>query len=125
MNEAQALGCTGESLVVRFLEERGYRVRAKNYLARAGSVCLGEVDIIAEKDEFLVFVEVKTRKIAYFPISTVVTRSKQQRIIKAAKMFLAKHGLYYERVSRFDVATVVYSDTGEYDIEYIENAFGV
>lgn len=123
MTEAIALGCAGESIVVKFLEKQGYRIRARNYQARVKSFCIGEVDIVAEKDEILAFVEVKTRSMAYFPIATVVTPGKQKRIIKAAKMFLAKNGLTYEKVSRFDVATVLYDGTGKHEIEYIQNAF--
>jgi len=125
MNEVQELGRAGEDIIVLFLEKQGYEILARNYKTLVGGVCLGEIDIIAQKDEFLAFVEVKTRKFAYFPISTVVTQGKQRRIIKAAKMFLIKCGLCYERVSRFDVATVLYDDNGNHDIEYIENAFGV
>ena len=130
MNKTQALGCAGEDIVTRFLEKQGYQILARNYKPLVGGICVGEIDVVAQKDEFVAFVEVKTRKFAHFPISTVVTRGKQRRIIKAAKMFLMKRGWYYERMSRFDVATVLYSDgqhdsDNQHDIEYIENAFGV
>ena len=125
MNQSRALGGKGEQFVSEFLEKRGYKIIERNYKARAGAYCIGEVDIIAQKDEILAFVEVKLRKIAYFPISTVVTPAKQRRIVKSAKTFLMKHGLFYKRVSRFDVATVLYCDDGNYEIEYIQNAFGV
>lgn len=114
------MGDQGENLVARFLEGRGFEILANNYRTR-----LGEVDIIAQKDDLLVFVEVKTRKHAYFPINMVVTRGKQRKIIKAAKRFLLEKRVI-DKVCRFDVATVLCDGSIGDDvreIDYIENAF--
>jgi len=121
--ENKKLGFTGENIVAQFLEKNGYKIVAKNFSSK-----FGEIDIIAEKYEFLVFVEVKTRKICYFPISSVVTPSKQKKIIKTAKYFLMKKNInIFDKVCRFDVATLLYgSGRHEHDhfqIDYIENAF--
>ena len=51
-----AIGSFGEDVAIRYLEMRGYRVIAKNFKCR-----LGEIDIIAEKRDEIIFVEVKTR----------------------------------------------------------------
>jgi putative endonuclease len=111
------LGDQGESLVARFLEDRDFVILALNYRTR-----LGEVDIIAQKDDLLVFVEVKTRRHAYFPINMVVTRGKQKKIIKAAKKFLLENRVV-DKICRFDVATVLYEADGGHQVDYIENAF--
>ena len=111
------LGDQGEALVARFLEERGFAILVSNYRTR-----LGEVDIIAQKDDLLVFVEVKTRRHAYFPINMVVTHGKQKKIIKAAKQFLLEKRVV-DKVCRFDVATVLYGGDGNSHVDYIENAF--
>ena len=117
MSASKKLGNYGEAVVVRFLCDKGYSILAQNYSAK-----FGEIDIVAHKDEFVAFVEVKTRRVCYFPISTVVTRSKQQKIIKTAKLFILKSGIT-DMVFRFDVATVVCGDGGKSHVEYIENAF--
>jgi len=116
MQETKILGNTGESIVAEFLKKKGFKLLAQNYCARCG-----EVDLIAQKDEYVVFVEVKTRKTNYFPTSTVVTYSKQRKIVNTAQWFVLKHQIR-DKVLRFDIATVIYADSG-YEIEYIENAF--
>ncbi len=116
MNERKLLGNAGEDLIVKYLKDRKFKIVERNYFCR-----LGEVDIIAEKEDLLVFVEVKTRKKAYFPISTVVTPGKQRKIIATTKLFISKNDIY-DKVCRFDVATVILDD-GKHEIEYIEDAF--
>lgn len=117
MQETKVLGFAGESLVARFLEERGFRIIEQNYTSS-----FGEVDVIAEKGEIIAFVEVKTRRICYFPVSIVVTPGKQKKIVKTAKFFFAKKNIH-DKVGRFDVATVLYKQDGRHEIDYIENAF--
>jgi len=114
--QTKLLGQKGEAFVVQWLEQNGFTVLACNY-----AIKLGEVDIIAGKDDLIVFVEVKTRLKAYFPVSTVVTRSKQQSIIKATRHFVLANRIQ-NKVLRFDVATVIY-DQNKPQLQYIENAF--
>ena len=113
-------GAAGEILAARFLLDKGYRLLATNYRSR-----FGEVDIIAEIDRFLVFVEVKTRgENAYFEPREAVTSSKRQKIIKAAMGYIAQHPT--DRQPRFDVIEV-YSDPKSpmkaKEIRHLENAF--
>lgn len=115
MHNRTLLGNHGEEMVMQFLESQGYRICARNY-----RISRGEVDIIAERDEVVAFVEVKTRQIASFPISTVITPSKQRRIIIAARTFCALRQIY-NRAIRFDVAVVALDHTQA--VTYYENAF--
>jgi putative endonuclease len=117
VTKEKELGSQGEDIIAKYLEKQGYQIVEKNYYCN-----MGEIDIIAQKDEYMVFVEVKTRKTAYFSIATVVTPGKQKKIIKTAKLFFQKKSIY-DKVFRFDVATVLYSNDGEHLIDYIENAF--
>jgi len=110
------LGVYGEKCISRFLERRGFKVLEKNYSCR-----YGEIDLIAEKDEKIVFVEVKSRKKEYFPISTVVIPSKQKKIVKTARHYVFKKQIN-DKVLRFDISTVVF-DSNRYKISYLENAF--
>jgi len=116
MKATKVLGNKGEAAVCSWLEGQGFTICARNYATRTG-----EVDIIAQRDEVVAFVEVKTRTHAYFSTSTVVTYSKQRKIISAAKMYIAKNRIE-NKVCRFDVATVSF-EGDDAVVEYIDNAF--
>lgn len=79
-------GNYGESLACEFLEGLGYRILSRNYLIRGG-----EVDIIAQDQEFLVFIEVKTRYSHDFglPIDSI-TSQKIRFILKSAQFYIQK-----------------------------------
>lgn len=112
----RSLGDLGEKAVCDFLKTQGYSILQTNY-----SCLMGEIDIIAKHNELIVFVEVKTRKTAYFALSSVVTQSKQSKIIKTAKHFIVNQKLS-NYAYRFDVATVL-ATNNKTDIDYIPNAF--
>lgn len=114
--ENKSLGNKGENLVAQFLQKQNFKILIKNYTTR-----VGEVDIIAQKKDLIVFVEVKTRKNEYFTISNVVNKSKQLKIIKTAKQFVLKNKIT-DKVLRFDVATVLVTES-KTEIKYIPNAF--
>lgn len=116
MKNSKKLGNLGENLVVKWLYKNGFRILKKNFATR-----LGEIDIIAEKQDLIAFIEVKTRKKSYFPLSTVIVPSKQRKIIITAKLFLSQNEII-NKACRFDVATVILNSS-KYDIEYLEDAF--
>lgn len=112
------VGANGEKATVNYLKQIGYSVVARNYHSR-----FGEVDIIARKDSFLCFVEVKARsKPSLAHGREYVTELKQQRIIKTAEVFIAKNRQYQDLQPRFDCAEVNFFDD-TIDIKYFENAF--
>ena len=108
-------GNKGEAAVVNLLLKNGYQILERNF-----TVKLGEVDIIAKKENTVTFVEVKTRKNQYFPLSQVITPSKQRKIILASKRYLQAQS-YTDHVFRFDVALVTEGE--KYHIEYLPDAF--
>lgn len=113
------MGDLGEAAAARFLEGQGYRIVARNHRCPRG-----EVDLVAEVGELLVFVEVRTRATALFgtPEETV-SASKQRRIIAAARDFLARwRGP--ERGARFDVIGVVDAPEGP-KLTHLPAAFDV
>ena len=113
-------GVWGEAAARSYLTRAGYRIVDCNFRTR-----FGEIDIIAQAGEYLVFVEVKTRKDARFAAAREhVTPQKQARIIAAAEEWLQGHpnGLQ----PRFDVIEV-YGEEGASvppHINHLENAFG-
>lgn len=110
-------GDFGEALVVKQLEQEGFVIRERNYAKRSG-----EIDIIAEKDHVRAFIEVKTRASEHFCLSQLITRPKQQKIIRTAYKYNAEHGWGEELIHRFDIALLV-PQNGRYTITYIPNAF--
>jgi len=81
------VGAWGENLAADYLLAHGYELVARNVRTEAG-----EIDLIARKDELLVFVEVKTRRNDRFGApEEAITPVKQQRMADAAELWLAAH----------------------------------
>ena len=113
-------GDWGEALVAEYLEARGCCIVEKEWRCR-----FGEIDLIAEQEGTLLFVEVKLRtNLRYGMPRESVTAKKQEKLRSAALLYLSMHGL--DAPARFDVAEV-YTDARHSArstrIEYIENAF--
>lgn len=88
-------------MACRLLEKQGCRILARNFSCRGG-----EIDVIAQDGEVVVFVEVKQRRSAsHGAACEAVTREKRRRIIHAARLFAAQRGLS-ERPIRFDVVSI-------------------
>jgi putative endonuclease len=82
------LGKWGEGVAGRFLQEKGYRLLDANYRCR-----WGEVDIVAQEGDELVFVEVRTRRgTQYGTPEESVTAAKARRLIATAQDYLQQHG---------------------------------
>lgn len=113
------LGNAGENFAANYLENLGYKIIAKNFRVRSA-----EIDIVAETDDVIVFVEVKTRSNTNhgLPVEAVNFR-KQQKIIEAASVFLQDEK-YFDKACRFDVIEI-YSDGVNFSARHIENAFEV
>ncbi len=116
--KTKTVGNLGERDAVKFLKKNRYKILEKNYTTK-----FGEIDIIAEKDGCICFVEVKTRSSEKFgEPRDAVNYNKQKKIISVANYYM----LGKEECSiRFDVIEVRFSK--EYnkvmEIEHIENAF--
>ena len=118
--DKKTIGNAGESAVCGYLMRRGFKIISRNFRTR-----FGEIDIIAQKKNFISFVEVKTRQQNSI-VSGVdaVGFKKQQRIIMAAKEFILRKG-YQELQPVFDVAEVTDRKRPffRYKINYIQNSF--
>lgn len=118
MTDSGATGRNGELFVSEFLRRNGYSVVKRNYRSR-----FGEIDIIAENSEYIIFTEVKTRRgNSLFAPAEAVNAAKRRRILLTAEDFLAKYET--ELQPRFDVAEVIVPENGgRYKLNYIKNAF--
>lgn len=111
-------GVWGEELATEYLRKKGYSILARNFRVRQG-----ELDIVASKGRYLVFVEVKTRKNGHFAAAReFITLAKQRRLICAAEYWCLKHPSDLQ--PRFD-AIEVYGEEGcaRPRIEHLENIF--
>lgn len=118
-NHRKRIGNEGESLVVDYLKKNGFSIVACNYQTRKG-----EIDIIAQKDSLIAFVEVKHRLKSYFNLSEVITPSKQRKIIQTAATYRTEKRLFGDFIFRFDVA-LIEQHGQEKNITYISDAFRI
>ena len=121
LSEKEKPGLWGEIYAARFMRENGYEIITANYRCR-----LGEIDLIAEDRDFLVFVEVKLRKSADFAEAReFVDRKKQERLKQTALLYLAQHESAAKQ-PRFDVIEI-YAPQGTATkrpaIYHLEDAF--
>ena len=114
----QALGLQGEDLAVRELQRRGYAILARRYRTR-----FGEIDIVAQDGDAVVFVEVKARRTARFGSAAESIPSwKQRRIAAMALDYLAWCNRLNEPC-RFDVVAIDGLGASHVDVRVIQNAF--
>lgn len=117
MNNIQ-VGNIGEQAAVDILCQSGYELLARKYRTK-----MGEIDIIAQYKDTVVFIEVKTRRSTRcgFPAESVTFR-KQQKIMNTAMCYLNYTG-QTDRYCRFDVIEIFLSDLGTVKYNHIINAF--
>ena len=100
-----ALGKQGEDLAHRYLQKAGYAVIARNYKVGSDS----EIDIVARKNDLVVFVEVKSRRSAEFGLpDRAMNQEKHRHITRGAKAYATRAGIDWSCV-RFDVISVIFS----------------
>ena len=112
------LGAAGEKLAKNFLKKKGYRIRETNFRCREG-----EIDIIAERKGYLVFVEVRTKTGASFGSpEESVTFAKKEKLIATALAYLNSHQNLPDNW-RIDFVGIELDQNGKaMRIELIENA---
>ena len=112
------LGVKGEDEATEYLLNNSYRILQRNFRCK-----IGEIDIVAETDEFLVFVEVKARsaRSKVSPLISITSR-KRNKLRKLAEFYILKYKMY-QKQPRLDVIAVTFSNDGNFYLEHIENAF--
>ena len=110
-------GNLGENEACRYLRKNKYKILVRNYRQRCG-----EIDIIAQKDENIAFVEVKTRsKTEYGNPSEAVTYTKQQKIKKTAMFYIGENNI--DADFTFDIIEVIIDNKKVVSVNHIKNAF--
>lgn len=114
MYKRHILGKQGEEIAINYLNKKGYKILEKNFLCRQG-----EIDVIALEDNYIVFIEIKSRTNTEFGLpSESVTKKKIKKILKAAGYYL-----YIRNLENLDVridAIEVYIKQEKYYINHIK-----
>jgi putative endonuclease len=120
MDSKKDLGKKGEVVAAKLLQREGYKILARNFNSR-----FGEIDIVAQEGDTLVFVEVKTRWSQQFGApEEAITPRKLKSIEKAGQMFRIKHPSLPE-AERIDVVAIEIDEDGKViRKELIKNASG-
>jgi putative endonuclease len=125
-NKNISLGSRGEELAGKYLKKKGYKIIQYNYQNKTGKR-LGEIDIVAKKDEKIIFVEVKTRLsrggIVILPEENI-TRDKLYKLQKIAKDYIRENNLWNSDY-HFDAVSILF-DENERDvleIRHLESIF--
>lgn len=109
----KVFGVQGEVLAEEYLKSKKYKILCKNYTTK-----IGEIDIVAQIEDVVVFVEVKARNTRRFGMPReAITPYKQNKIRKVATQYMLKHKLMNSKV-RFDCIEIL----GD-DITHLQNCF--
>lgn len=112
------LGANAEAIAEQYLQQQGLKTRYKNFRTK-----LGELDLVMQHDQCIVFVEVRLRTNPRFSSAAeTVDYRKQQKMLKTAQAFLQHHQLVDKVPCRFDVIAI-HNPTDLNKIEWIQNAF--
>ena len=116
--QRQELGKTGEDLAVRELTTRGYAILERRYRTRHG-----EIDIVAEHEATIVFVEVRARATGEFGrAAETVDDRKKRKVTAMAVEYLSRHQIT-NRPCRFDVVAIDHAMGASPEITVYPNAF--
>ncbi len=112
------IGNAAESLACDYLQERGLKLLIRNYRAP-----YGELDLVMQDHDHIVFVEVRFRRHhRYGSGADSVTASKRDKLTKTALYYLQQHPKQAKHPVRFDVISLSVTD-GQVNVEWIKDAF--
>lgn len=112
------LGQRGEQVARDYLLARGYAILAANWRC-----VYGELDIVAQQGETIVFVEVRTRRAGADSALESLTPAKARKLERAMRVYLAQHDLG-DAPCRLDALAIAFTGDGTPHIEHVEDAFG-
>ena len=115
----RARGQQYEVLAEEYLQQHGLRCIERNFNSRGG-----EIDLVMQEAETLVFVEVRFRKNDNFGTpAESITASKKRKLLQTAQLYLLAHPTWRNKPCRFDVMAARPGESG-LQFEWIKNAFG-
>lgn len=118
MEIRKQLGNDSEEIALQYLYTQGYRLIQRNFQCKSG-----EIDLIMQKEDVLVFVEVRSRSSdQYGEPSETVNRKKQDKIRKTATYYLYQNRSFEQCYCRFDVISILWNHAVP-QMEWIPDAF--
>jgi putative endonuclease len=118
ISPTQKIGFIAEQQAERYLLQHGLRLVARNFRCR-----YGEIDLIMQDHDSLVFTEVRLRENQEYGSGLEsITRSKQNKIIRTAKYYLQQENLTNKAFCRFDVVALSTTENND-DALWIKDAF--
>ncbi len=113
---SKEFGDLGETMACDFLISQGYKIRDRNWFFRKK-----ELDVIAETNDFLVFVEVKSRMDTCLENPTrAITKAKKRYLLEAANAYIEEKKI--DKEARFDVITVLLDKQGNPTLKHYKEA---
>lgn len=107
-------GIIGEKIAQGYLKNKGYNIIKNNFYTRRG-----EIDIIAQKEDCIIFVEVKTRSGSEYGTPAMsINGLKKKHLKSAARIYINKNQLYKYNM-RFDAIEIIIKD-GKCNINHIK-----
>jgi len=117
MNQKIKIGKFGQQLAGQFLQNRNYQILAENYYSR-----VGEIDIIAQKDEQIVFIEVKTRTTENFGTpEEAVDDKKRNKMYDTALKYLSENKVDHDNFRLDMIAIIIDQDNMKAQIRHHQN----
>lgn len=117
MTDKKKIGNAGEDFAASYFQKLGFDITARNVHSR-----YGEIDLIAENSDTVIFVEVKTRSAdSLVRAADAVNTSKQKKLVLTALKYISENKS--EKIMRFDVFEVYHTNGRIYKFNHIKNAF--
>jgi putative endonuclease len=114
----KTIGNRAEAEALKFLTQKGLRLVEKNF-----QCLMGEIDLIMEDKEHIVFIEVRSRsRSTHGNAAESITPAKIRKIIKTATLYLQMKKWLYKVNSRFDVLAIDFTEQ-ERQVTWLKNAF--
>ena len=119
--ERKHLGAWGEMVSEKYLTQKGYHILSRNYRKP-----WGEIDLVAQKDGIVVFIEVKTRDsihVKHFLPEESITPLKQRKLRKLCEIYISENKYKHNQEWQIDVISVILDKSAQRArINHIENA---
>jgi len=127
-NQSQEIGVIGETIAADYLKKNGYQILARNFKTK-----WGELDIVAQKNKVIIFVEVKTLHFASlvqgrpeksdFAPEDEITFHKAQQLRKMAQIYLSANRLPLDIAQQIDILAIELAKNSQIaNIRHIQNA---
>ncbi len=124
LNQNQKIGQVGEGIATDYLKKKEYKILDRNFKTK-----WGELDIVAQKNKTIIFVEVKTLRQAQgrpseFTPEDEITFHKAKQLQKMTQIYLSHKKIPLDVDQQIDIIAVEFNTIDDYIVRHTENAIG-